>query len=166
MNDNQQDSSEYNRQFDWGPPANSWLDKFKEMLVYLIFIALLALGAWFLLDVSGKKNLEKPLTGTLQSNKVNKDIKATEQVARPQKEKKTSNIKYLVQLGAFASKESAQMAFDALKTEGFSPTLSEPDEQYEIYRVSLGPFSDEAEAEYLAEKLNSLEFHSFVIEYR
>jgi len=149
LNDNQQDSSEYNRQFDWGPPANSWLDKFKEMLVYLIFVALLALGAWFLLDVNGKKVLEKPVAGAFQSNKVNKDVRPAAQVSRPQKEKKASNIKYLVQLGAFASKESAQMAFDALKSEGFAPTLSEPDEQYEIYRVSLGPFSDEAEAEYL-----------------
>ena len=166
MNDNQQAGSDYNRQFDWGPPANSWLDRFKEMLVYLIFVALLALGAWFLLDINSENIPQKPLTETFQSNKLNKEVKLNKPVNKPKKEQKSSGIKYLVQLGAFASKESAQMAYDALNEEGFSPTLSEPDEQYEIYRVSLGPFSDEAEAEYLAEKLNSLEFHSFVIEYR
>lgn len=166
MNHNQQDSSGYNRQFDWGPPANSWLDKFKEMLVYFIFVALLALGAWFLLDINGQKILEKPVTGAFKSDKLNKELETVKTEIDQGKANNDSNIKYLVQLGAFASKESAEMAYNALNEEGFSPTLSEPDEQYEIYRVSLGPFSDEAEAEYLAEKLNSLEFHSFVIEYR
>lgn len=160
MNENNQNESDSsNRSFDWGPPANSFFEGLKEWLVYVILLLLFATGAWFFLDINAQKmeNAQKiialpaakPLT-QIQSN------------SKPLEEKQEGSFQ--VQLGAFADKKNANTSYDALKAAGFEPTLSEPDSQYEIYRVSVGPFSSEQEAEKVSEQLNSLNFHCFVIE--
>ncbi|MDN5278946.1 MAG: hypothetical protein PWR01_2911 [Clostridiales bacterium] len=163
MNEINQSNSDPKREFDWGPPGNSVFDSIKEYLVYLIIVLLLAAGAWFLMDINARKVSEaKDIIVTQPAQKTEKNFEPQVKTTTQQE----PQIKFLVQLGAFADKKSATDAFEALKEHGFSPELSEPDSQFEIYRVSLGPYMSEPEAEMVAEKLNSLDFHSFVIEFR
>lgn len=157
MNDSSQRPNESNRGFDWGPPVNSALEAAKEWLVYMLLVVLLAVGAWILLDINEEKIDEaKKIVSSASANiKKNSEVKS----GKPEEPGR-----FLVQLGAFADKKSATEAFEAMKAAGFSPVLSEPDSQYEIYRVSVGPFQTEDEANETADKLNSLDFHCFVIE--
>ncbi|MBF0499082.1 MAG: SPOR domain-containing protein [Candidatus Riflebacteria bacterium] len=71
---------------------------------------------------------------------------------------------FIVQLGAYVDDESARSTYDHLKADGFTATLASPSEQFEMYRVYLGPFKTEAEAEGLSRRLNELDFPCFVIE--
>lgn len=151
-----------NRQFDWGPPASNTADGAKEWLLYVVILVLLCGGVWILLDINGQKPvLIRPSSEASVKNPVNVvsvDTQAQQQIPQP------AEAKYFVQLGAFADEVSAREVFDQLKTEGFAPTLAEPDHQYEIFRIFVGPFPSEAEAEQKAQKLNELEFNCFVIE--
>ncbi|HEY9070296.1 MAG TPA: SPOR domain-containing protein, partial [Candidatus Ozemobacteraceae bacterium] len=72
--------------------------------------------------------------------------------------------RFHVQLGAFGDEETARSTGDALKKKGFDAAIMAPDDQYEMYRVLMGPFDREDEAEALARKLNELDFPCFVIE--
>lgn len=153
------------RDFDWGPPTNSFFDTLKEWLVYLLLLALFGLGVWFFKDVGTRKptavrvgkSSSSPLVQT-SAQTLPKPVPSDTYAAN------TPSITYQVQLGAFADRKSAEEAFEALKAHGFNPSLSEPDSEFEIYRVGIGPFTSEVEAEKIVEKLNSLEFHSFVVE--
>ncbi|MFZ2956497.1 MAG: SPOR domain-containing protein [Candidatus Ozemobacteraceae bacterium] len=71
---------------------------------------------------------------------------------------------FLVQLGAYGDEESARATFDQLKKKGFDATLASPSEQFEMFRVFLGPFNTESEAEKLSRRLNELDLPCFVIE--
>jgi cell division protein FtsN len=153
-----------NRDFDWGPPANSLLDRLKEVAIYILLFVLLGAGTWFLLDISASsqhkvKAIKKVLSP--EKSKNNKNNTPDSESLKP--EKKLIEGKYFVQLGAFAEKDSALTAFEAVKQQGYEPELAEPDSDFEIYRVSIGPFASELEAEKVALKLNSLEIHCFVI---
>lgn len=70
----------------------------------------------------------------------------------------------MVQSGAFGDEESARTFYLKLKDLGFNVSMALPDEQFEMYRILLGPFQSEKEAESKARRLNELDFPSFVIE--
>lgn len=160
-NGNTSSSNADNRQFDWGPPSSTGTDGAKEWLVYIIILVLLTGGVWILLDINGQKPAPPPPTSkettTADSGKIQPGTLTHKEPAIPAS-------KFFVQLGAFADEVSAREVFDQLHSEGFAPTLAEPDHQYEIYRIFVGPFASEAEAEQKAQQLNELEFHCFVIE--
>ena len=156
------------RQFDWGPPASPAGDTFKDWLVYLIILVLLSGGVWALLDINGRQDdagsAPAPLRTAASSTAaapasvtVKIETTAPAAVAAPAS-------RFFVQLGAFPDETSAREIFNQLEAEGFAPTLAEPDVQFEIYRIFVGPYPDEAAAEDVAEKLNAIDFHCFVIE--
>ena len=154
------------RQFDWGPPASATTDSLKDWLVYFLIIALLAGGVWALLDINGRKgeSVALPVRATATHAEAQTVATAsaaptpvTTAVAKPEP-------RFFVQLGAFADEASAREIFNQLDAEGFAPTLAEPDAQFEIFRIFVGPYPDEATAEDIAEKLNAIDFHCFVIE--
>ena len=71
---------------------------------------------------------------------------------------------FQVQLGAFGDQEAAQATFEQLKAKGFTAQLLLPDDQFEMYRVTMGPYADENEANRIARQLNELDFPCFVIQ--
>ncbi len=153
------------RQFDWGPPASAG-DGLKEWLIYFVIIVLLGAGVWVLLDINGQKeisHLKPPATTVTTTSAALPQVSGS--IAAPvQPVASAPAQKFYVQLGAFADEASAREVFDQLTTDGFSPTLAVPDDQYEIHRVLVGPFNNELEAEEKAEQLNSLGLHCFVSE--
>jgi hypothetical protein len=160
------ESSDTQRRFDWGPPASSTGDTLKDWLVYFAILILLAGGVWALLDINGSDDmtaaparLTKPVIATTPAS-------SAAVVAKPALATAASAIesRFFVQLGAFADEASARAVFNQLDAEGFAPTLAEPDSQIEIYRIFVGPYPDEPSAEAIAEKLNAIDFHCFVIE--
>lgn len=151
-----------NRQFDWGPPASNG-DAFGEWLLYLVMLAFLAMGVWVLLDVNAQKYV--PLPAKPAKIKPAEAVADSPEAVLPQAPAEIAvPARFYVQLGAFADGQSATEVYDQLKADGFAPTLAPPDDQYEVHRILVGPFDSEKEAEDKAEKLNSLEFHCFVIE--
>lgn len=160
MNEHKQKNYE-SRDFDWGPPANNLIEIIKEWLVYIFLIILLGLSIWFFIDISSIKNQVVKIA-PLTANKVANSQKTL--AAKADSESQTTNTCFLVQLGAFTDRKNAEKAIIALQNHGFSPKLSKPDSEVEIYRVSIGPFNTEEEAEKIVEQLNSLEFYSFVVE--
>ncbi|HAE40168.1 MAG TPA: hypothetical protein DCG57_16280 [Candidatus Riflebacteria bacterium] len=154
------------RQFDWGPPASATADSFKDWLVYFIIMALLAGGVWTLLDINGRQSESsvQPLRATAKHTAAPAVATATVAPAAVQIVVAKPETRFFVQLGAFADEASAREIFNQLDAEGFAPTLAEPDAQFEIFRIFVGPYPDEAAAEDIAEKLNAIDFHCFVIE--
>lgn len=161
------------RQFDWGPTAESGFEGIKEWAVYGLLVVLLAVCGWFLLD------LEKAPPASSQLPDVPAAIPLTPPVpavtgtttaalpAPPSAGPVTAPPEeptFFVQLGAFGDEESAQLAQDRAAAKGFVASLTVPNEQYEMYRLMLGPFRQEAEAERTARQLNELDFPCFVIE--
>ena len=136
-------------QFDWGPPSNSKSESLKEWLVYILLLLVLGLGIWTLLDwkISGVKQ----------------DLASSSSYTSSATAKDFAKNKYFVQLVAFADEQSAKKAYRKLVNLGFVPTLHEPDENYDVYRVNLGPFKKESEAENIVEKLNEQDFSCFVV---
>ena len=159
MNTNQPNEQQ-RREFDWGPPASSFSDSFKEWLVYILLFLLLVLIAWFFWDVGARRHVAVKVNARRSTPAQTQSVPFNES----QKSAIAPSGRYMVQLGAFADRKSAETAFSGLKEQGFLPTLSEPDDEFEIYRVSLGPFESESIAEQTVEKLNSLNLHSFVVE--
>ena len=68
------------------------------------------------------------------------------------------------QLGAFGDEESARLVYEKLKSLGYQGSIVLPSEQNELYRLVIGPFKTEKEADAISRKLNELDFPSFVIE--
>ncbi len=73
-------------------------------------------------------------------------------------------LAFHVQLGAFGDEDSARLAQERARKKGFEAVLTKPNDQYEMYRLTIGPFADEAAAEKVARQLNELDFPCFVIE--
>lgn len=167
------------RQFDWGPPVKAG-DSFKEWLVYIVIVVVLGIGTWFLLDINDQKRTEKSL-------KMAKDIIAIDQenesvtpkkqinkqqVVEPRKAEVTTpksvqtvpQKKFFVQIGAFEDEPSANEIYELLKKDNIPAVLLKPDEQFEIFRLVVGPYSTEKEAENKAEQLNEIGFPCFVVE--
>ncbi len=153
------------RQFDWGPPASPAGDTFKDWLVYLIIIILLSGGVWALLDINGRQD-DAPVVEETESRPTEPAPASVAVVVEPVPTAVVDRPapRFFVQLGAFSDEASAREIFNQLEAEGFSPTLAEPDAQFEIYRIFVGPYPDETAAEDVAEKLNAIDFHCFVIE--
>ena len=76
----------------------------------------------------------------------------------------TNKNNFFVQIGAFSDDASANEIYTLLKKENIDATLLKPDEQFEIYRLVVGPYSTENEAESKAEQLNEIGFPCFVVE--
>lgn len=150
------------RQFDWGPPAGSG-DGFKEWLIYFFILALLGVGGWVLLDINGR-NATSPEKLVVTEAPVRVQETAPVAMTPTRTHGSEPMASFFVQLGAFADEESAREIYAQLVEDGLSPRLAGPDDQYEIYRVLLGPFQSEEEAENKAEQLNSIGLHCFVSE--
>lgn len=184
-----------NRQFDWGPPVQTG-DNMKEGLVYVIIIAILGVGTWFLLDI----NKQKHSRGSVRPSDIEVDNKLDNVIPEKRYEKPHGNpseitIKYapkddkstgisssqtgsvntltqsqqnqkgfFVQIGAFGDEASAREIYELLKKEDVVATLLKPDDQFEIYRLVVGPYPTEKQAEDKAEQLNAIDFPCFVVE--
>jgi cytoskeletal protein RodZ len=158
LNENGSDKKINEHSFDWGPPANKSSEAVKEWLVYFFLLVLLGVGVWFLLDFNSEdtKKLSEVLNKSSEVKTSNKAMSVTID--------KNRKGNFIVQVGAFAEEDEAQKSIEKLKASGFSPKLEEPDENSEIYRILIGPFNNENEAETVSEQLNNQDFHSFVLE--
>ncbi len=167
------------RRFDWGPPVQTG-DGLKEWFVYIVIIVVLCAGIWFLLDVNGRKKFTKAVkkddvivaVDQKLENFVPKDLKETT-ANQPEKPiiavqaEPASNIpkkEFYVQIGAFEDEKSAQEIYTILKNDKIDAILLKPDEQFEIYRLVVGPYETESVAENKAEQLNEIGFPCFVVE--
>lgn len=167
------------RQFDWGPPVKSG-DSFSEWLVYIVIIVIMGIGTWYLLDINGKViKQKKAAAGKIVEDQKLEKVVITKDYEEAPVEKETENQqpavvaavpaveethRFYVQLGAFADEQSAREIFDMLHNQNIESTILPPDAQFEIYRLVVGPYSSEKEAESKAEQLNSLEISCFVVE--
>lgn len=165
------------RSFDWGPPATDSSDSIKEYALYIMIGLLIGLVGWFLVDTgpdmpraAGEKSAEQ---GDDMELPADAEPGSDEEPPPPQAQVKVTpgevvpivaKPQFHVQLGAFGDEETARATIEALQKHGHVATFSAPDDQYEMYRVLMGPFLQETEAESLAHKLNELDFPCFVIE--
>jgi hypothetical protein len=158
LNENGPDKKMNEHSFDWGPPANKSSEAVKEWLVYFFLLILLGAGVWFLLDFNSEdtKKLSEVLNKSSEVNTLAKTTSGTVD--------KNRKGNFIVQVGAFAEEAEARKTIEKLKASGFEPKLEEPDENSEIYRILIGPFNNENEAEVTSEQLNNQDFHSFVLE--
>ena len=172
------------RTFDWGPPPQKG-DSLKEVLVYFFIGVIFFGGIYMLLDVGKKPSYiavedEALETSTPQKSTIvySKDMNKYEPVNMKKQpaeipelpsveiayESKNNIVAetqnkpvYYVQMGSFTDEASAAEIFKMLKDIGSEPILKNPDEKSEFYRVLIGPFNSEADADYKAEKLNELD---------
>lgn len=167
------------RRFDWGPPVQTG-DSLKEWFVYIVIIAVLGAGIWFLLDINGRKKITKAVkkdevivaVDQKLETFVPKDLKETTvtqpettvSAIQPKPALNTPKKEYYVQIGAFEDEKSANEIFTLLKNEKIDAILLNPDEQFEIYRLVVGPYETENIAEDKAEQLNEIGFPCFVVE--
>lgn len=161
FNDNNNVNNHSARNFDWGPPASPAGDGIKEWFVYMLVVILLCTVAWVLLDINGRNN--RPAVDNINQPVVEKVLDEVKEYYQPPKAAPVST-KFFVQLGAFADESSAREVFEQMTAEGFAPTLAVPDENYELFRIFVGPFDSAHQAEEIAQRLNELDFHCFVIE--
>ncbi len=165
------------RSFDWGPPAVGVSENIKEYSIYLLIAVLIAGVGWLLIDTgpdmprgSAAKNAEQAdevdVAGDVDEGPVPSAEPAAPQVTVTPGEivPIVATPRFHVQLGAFGDEETARTTVEALKKHGHVATFTAPDDQYEMYRVLMGPFAQEAEAEALARRLNELDFPCFVVE--
>ena len=167
------------RRFDWCPPVQTG-DGLKEWFIYIIIIAVLSAGIWLLLDINGRKKITKAVkkdevivaVDQKLETFVPKDLKETT-VSQPEKPVATVQPKpaisvpkkeYYVQIGAFEDEKSANEIYTILKNDKIDAILLNPDEQFEIYRLVVGPYETEKVAEDKAEQLNEIGFPCFVVE--
>lgn len=165
------------RSFDWGPPAVGVSEDIKEYGIYLLIAVLIAGVGWLLIDTGPDMPRGSATTNAEQTDEVDVADDADEAPV-PSAEPAASQVKvtpgevvpivatplFHVQLGAFGDEETARTTVEALKKHGHVATFTAPDDQYEMYRVLMGPFAQEAEAEALARRLNELDFPCFVVE--
>ena len=172
------------RRFDWGPPVQTG-DGLKEWIIYIVIIAVLGAGIWLLLDINGQKKITKAAKKNevivavdqkletfvpkeykeappLEQEKTVVAVAATN-TNEPPATKTLKNMFY-VQIGAFTDEASANEIFGLLKKESIEAILLKPDEQFEIYRLVVGPYETEKIAEDKAEQLNEIGFPCFVVE--
>ena len=170
------------RRFDWGPPVQTG-DGLKEWLVYIVIIVILGLGIWLLLDINGRKKITKavkkdevivavdqkletfvPKEFKENNNSINNQEKPVAAVEAKPASNAVPRKDYYVQIGAFGDEKSANEIYELLKKEKIDAILLKPDEQFEIYRLVVGPYETETIAEDKAEQLNEIGFPCFVVE--
>lgn len=179
----------HSRGFDWGPPDAGRLEPAKEWVVHVLLLLLIGLGTWFLIDsgstgdqpvseadMFSASSIRRPpasQTGALPSpsgvsgGNVEMRLPASEgTTALAGVATLPGPLKpvFLVQLGAFGEEEAALEAQTRLRKKGYVASLTTPNEEYEMYRLLLGPFSEEKQADDTARKLNEMDFPCFVIE--
>lgn len=165
------------RSFDWGPPSTGSSENIKEYGLYILIVLLICLVGWFLIDTGPDmpRTAEEQTAGQADDTDIPGGAEAEPEVKPPAPKSQVkvtpgtavpivAEPQFHVQLGAFGDEETARATVDALKKHGHVATLAAPDDQYEMYRVLMGPFTQESEAESLAHKLNELDFPCFVIE--
>jgi len=86
--------------------------------------------------------------------------------AKPVKEPEAGAGKFFIQIGAFAVKSQADKALKTAKTKGFSgKVVREPTNNKIFYKVRIGPYLNEEEAQVGVGKLKSkLSANGFVVE--
>jgi cell division septation protein DedD len=174
------------RRFDWGPPVQTG-DGLKEWIIYIVIIAVLGAGIWLLLDINGQKKFTKAAkkdevivavdqkletfvpkeyeeAPSIEQEKTVVAVAATNTDSTPAPKVKTLKNMFYVQIGAFTDEASANEIFGLLKKESIEAILLKPDEQFEIYRLVVGPYETEKIAEDKAEQLNEIGFPCFVVE--
>ncbi|HNV72245.1 MAG TPA: SPOR domain-containing protein [Candidatus Ozemobacteraceae bacterium] len=179
-------SEDPSRGFDWGPPDAGRFESLKEWGVYALLVLLIGAGIWFLVDAASpgiqpgtladafpRATIRPPLETSSAKNtdasqlghSVSLDGVVTPagpaSLAVPLPAAKPV---FLIQLGAFGEEQAALDAQTRLRKKGYVASLTVPDAEYELYRVLLGPFSDEKQADDTARKLNEMDFPCFVIE--
>jgi cell division septation protein DedD len=180
--------SQPKRSFDWGPPTARWADSLKEWALYPVLLVLLALGAWFLFAPAdfeamrfirppdrsaggsapaGVSSRPPPAAASPPGAQPSSPSAPTSPVPLPETTSPPSPPpppSYIVQVGAFGDEESARDTMQRIRDVGFETILSEPSEQFDMFRLLMGPYASELEAEKAARQLNELEFYAFVIE--
>lgn len=168
-------ANQQQRQFDWGPPVQTG-EGLKEWFVYLIIVAVLSLGIWLLLDIKQKQSftategaseivaVDEKLERVVTDSYNKEAPKATEKSESLPAKARVVHKVFFVQIGAFGDEPSANEIYDLLKKEGIEARLLRPDDQFEIYRLVVGPFDSEKMAEDKAEQLNAIDFPCFVVE--
>lgn len=164
--------SDERKGFDWGPPAGAGGDTVKELGVYILLFFLVLGGGWLLIDSTSRGSSRAFIRAEkLSENDVIADRPSEtsgETATQASMLYSTKEIMpkqfYMIQLGAFGDEESARQSYQRLTKLGFKASIALPDDQYELYRLLMGPFSSEGEADSLARKLNELDFPCFVIE--
>lgn len=179
------------RRFDWGPTNDQSLDGVKEGAVYVVLMVLLGVCGWFLIDFDKAPPMVRPveaplpdaptstaMTGVAPQTGARPGSAAVGLPADPRAGQGAPPMEgaaahateaaappaFYVQLGAFGDEESARLAQERARKKGFMATLTPPNEQYEMFRLTIGPFADEAAAEKIARQLNELDFPCFVLE--
>ncbi len=181
-------SDDSSRGFDWGPPDAGRFESLKEWGVYVLLILLIGGGIWFLVDAAGPggQGVSSDVTFAPMTGKSNRQSASNAesissrpgQTANPSEmatvDGKTAGASptplvpakpvYLIQLGAFGEEQAAVDAQAKLRKKGYVASLTVPSEEFELYRLLLGPFSEEKQADETARKLNEMDFPCFVIE--
>ena len=162
--------SEDQRGFDWGPPTTSHGETFKEWGMYLFLLICIGGGAWLLIGSAqqgeggaGAFSSAPPVETSPVSSpaSLSNVVSLASAVAAPP----PKNVPiFMIQLGVFGDEESAKLSYQKLKSLGYNASIALPDEQYEMFRLLMGPFQTEKEAETISRKLNELDFPCFVIE--
>lgn len=163
------------RAFHWGPPVFSPAERASEWSVYALLVLLLGGMGFFILDFSHavKSPFLLDRSSASDSSDVARQINQGEAISDVPREtgtgfshKKETGPLFFVQLGLFGDEDSARKYLETIRKEGYNPTLQPPDDRIEMYRLVLGPFATEHQAESISRKLNELEFPSFVLESR
>ncbi|MBF0405962.1 MAG: SPOR domain-containing protein [Candidatus Riflebacteria bacterium] len=153
------------REFDWGPPGDGISDSSRDHIIYaVVFLALIAVFGWVVFDLYFRE--ASPVEAKKAVSPVHEKqvpIPAAVAVSEPVSAKAVNRF-FTVQLGAFADLESAGQTLESIQKKGFQASMSVPTEEYEAYKVFLGPFSNEKDAGKVANKLNESDFPCFVIE--
>ncbi|MBF0543502.1 MAG: SPOR domain-containing protein [Candidatus Riflebacteria bacterium] len=159
------------REFDWGPPSESVSESWKDYFIYGFFLIFCVLAILLLIDFkkeqpfedqNGSKTDKRQVITNSNSNSI-EEVKTIQEITQ---KPKTINSKTLftVQLGAFVDEETAKKAFSQITTKGYVASMTVPNDEFEMYKVFLGPFSNEKEANKIANELNESDFPCFVIE--
>lgn len=173
-------------QFDWGPTTNKTTDTLREWVVYLFLLLLLSIFTWALVDsvgLSSYKTASEPhtrvpkttdpgTTATSHGRHTPTNNGATtipRQSASQQPTGRSREISwrgptFFVQLGAFADEQAAEEMRRKAEHAGYPASMTIPDEHYDLYRLLMGPYQTEKEAEQWSRKLQDLDFPAFVIE--
>lgn len=165
------------QQFDWGPPAGGLFESVREWLVYPVLLVLIIGAGWALIDTDPSPERDsRPRAAGVQSGPVGpRDGQAIPPVVppvgalpierpAPAGVADSAGPAYYVQLGAFADETGAREMFRKAEIAGYPASMSVPDEHYDMYRLLMGPYATEQEAEQWSRKLQDLDFPSFVIE--
>ncbi|MBI3037914.1 SPOR domain-containing protein [bacterium] len=154
------------RNFDWGPPSEAFFDWLKDWAPYGLIIFFLGMGFIILLDFSSFEKKDRYFPSILSSAPMPETpgIEAEASFQLISSATEAFRPIFHVQTGAFGDEDMARKTFENISGQGFIASLMIPDEQFEMYRIVLGPYKTEAEADSITRSLNEKGFPSFVVE--